>query len=87
MLKVRGEKAGIHEVKCTPHNFRRYFAVSFIRNGADPFTLQKILGHFDLTMTRRYCELAQTDIMDKHRLFNPGDALPQAKMTGRKRMK
>ena len=87
MLKVRGEKAKIFDVKCTPHNFRRYFAVSFIRNGADPFTLQKILGHSDLTMTRRYCELAQTDIMDKHRLFSPGDSLPQVQQGGRKRFK
>jgi hypothetical protein len=51
--------------------------------------LQKILGHTDLTMTRRYCELAQTDIMDKHRAYSPGDRFLSAVETvgKRKRMK
>ncbi len=86
MLKIRGERAKIHDVKCTPHNFRRYFAVNFIRNGADSFTLQKILGHSDLTMTRRYCELAETDVQNKHRQFSPGDSLPRTKLEKRKRL-
>ena len=50
-------------------------------------TVQKILGHTDLTMTRRYAELSQTDVREKHRLFSPGDALPQQKAGGRKRLR
>jgi site-specific recombinase XerD len=87
IIKECGEKAGIAGVQCSPHNFRRFFAVTFIRNGGDPFTVQKILGHTDLTMTRRYAELAQTDIIAKHRQFSPGDALPQPKNGGRKRLR
>jgi site-specific recombinase XerD len=87
MLRTRGERAGITDMHITPHQFRRAFAVQFIRNGADPFTLQRILGHTDLTMTRRYCELAQTDIQDKHRKYSPGDSLQVQAPGGRKRLR
>jgi len=50
-----------------------HFAVMYLRNGGDAFTLQKLLGHSDLAMTRRYCELAQADVVAKHRACSPGD--------------
>jgi site-specific recombinase XerD len=45
----------------------------YLRNGGDAFSLQKLLGHADLAMTRRYCELAQSDVVTKHRQCSPGD--------------
>ncbi len=87
LLKETAAKAGIDGRLVHPHNFRRYFAVSFIRAGGDPFTVQQILGHTDLTMTRRYAELAQSDVVEKHRLFSPGDALPVPSSGPRKQLK
>ena len=87
MLKTRAGRAELTEAHITPHQFRRAFAVQFIRNGGDPFTVQKILGHTDLTMTRRYAELSQTDVVEKHRRYSPADALPAPKASGRKRKK
>lgn len=87
IIKERAKAAEITGVTCSPHNFRRYFAISFLRNGGDVFSLQKILGHTSLEMTRRYAELAQTDIIDKHRQFSPGDALRIHKNAGRKRIR
>ncbi|MHB9023973.1 MAG: tyrosine-type recombinase/integrase [Armatimonadota bacterium] len=89
LLTDAGEDAELAAGLVTPHNFRRFFAVQFIRNGADPFTLQKILGHTDLTMTRRYCELAQTDVQKKHRAYSPGDRFFDAVRPagGRKRIR
>jgi integrase/recombinase XerD len=63
-------------------------AVSYLRNGGDVFSLQKLLGHSSLDMTRRYAELSQTDVQDKHRLYSPADRLESAnKAGGRKRLK
>lgn len=91
MIHARGEQAGIHGVMLSPHNFRRYFAVQFLKNGGDVFSLQKLLGHTSLEMSRRYAELAQADLVEKHRVCSPGDALQaltaQITRTGRTRMK
>lgn len=41
------------------HDFRRAFALNMLRNGVDIFALQRLMGHADLQVLRRY--LAQTD--------------------------
>ena len=88
IVRRRCEAAGIKGVRCSPHTFRHTFAVMFLRAGADAFTLQKLLGHSDLAMTRRYCELSRTDVLEKHRLFSPADRLrPVGPTSGRKRLK
>jgi len=58
-----------------------------LRAGGDAFSLQKLLGHEDLTMTRRYCELADSDVRDQHRLHSPADALAPKAKTGRRRLR
>jgi site-specific recombinase XerD len=58
-----------------PHLLRHSFAVRYLINGGDVFTLQKILGHSTLDMTRRYVTLANSDVKDKHRQYSPIDNL------------
>ena len=58
-----------------PHLFRHSFAVRYLVNGGDVFTLQKILGHASLDMTRKYVTLASADVKEKHILFSPIDHL------------
>jgi integrase/recombinase XerD len=41
------------------HAFRRAFALNMLRNGVDIFVLQRLMGHADLQVLRRY--LAQND--------------------------
>jgi site-specific recombinase XerD len=62
-----GERAGLAHVRVSPHVFRHTHAVHFVRHGGSPFHLQKALGHSDLSMTRRYCELADTDFLAAQR--------------------
>jgi len=71
-----GQLAGIKEARCSPHTFRHFFAVQFLRNGGNVMELQRALGHKNLEQTSEYVSYAQTD-MKKARKFSPGwDYLP-----------
>jgi len=74
IIKKRGTKAGI-KARCSPHTFRSTSAVLYLRNGGDPFSLQKKLGHSTLVMTRRYSELADADVKARHLKASPFDRL------------
>ena len=70
-LRLYGEQAGLQGVRVSPHTLRHTYALNFVRNGGDPFTLQRILGHSSLETTRRYCELAESDVLERQRALSP----------------
>lgn len=69
MLQRLGKKAGVRS--CHPHRFRHTFAINYLRNGGLELSLQKILGHSDLAMVRRYAVLAQADVANDHHAASP----------------
>jgi site-specific recombinase XerD len=75
MLGRYSEKTGLVGVKFSPHRFRHTFAISYLRNGGDVFTLQRILGHSSLDTVRLYLNLASVDIQAAHRRYSPVDNL------------
>jgi site-specific recombinase XerD len=79
LLKRLGDAAGIQGTPCSPHVLRRTFAVTWLRNGANVFSLQAMLGHSELRMTQRYLSLARADIADQARQFSPADSLRNSK--------
>ncbi|MBT2724806.1 tyrosine-type recombinase/integrase [Bacillus sp. ISL-46] len=71
MLKKYGKKAGIQNVRISPHTFRNYMAVKFLKSKGDPFTLMRILGHKDISMTNRYIKYSDVDISELFEMSSP----------------
>lgn len=74
-LKEYEKKAGGLNKRVSPHTFRHTFALLYIMNGGDPFSLQRILGHSTMAMVRRYVQMAPDDIRSQHAKYSPIDSL------------
>ncbi len=87
LLKAAADRAGLTNVH--PHRLRHTAAIMFLRNGGDALNLQRMLGHSDVPMTRRYVALVGSDLVAKHRACSPGDRFlsAAAKAGGRKRLR
>jgi site-specific recombinase XerD len=71
-LRRRAEQVGMKGIP-TPHDFRRAFALIMLRNGVDIFALQKLMGHSDLQILRRYLAQTDQDIHNAHMRGSPVD--------------
>lgn len=63
---------GNHRHKYTAHVCRHTYAVNFLENGGDIYTLKEILNHSSITSTLKYSRMANLEsMMDKQRDFAP----------------
>lgn len=63
--------------KTSLHLFRHTYAKLYIQAGGDPFRLQKLLGHSDLSMTRKYVALYADDLKANYDALNPLEQMMQ----------
>ena len=75
LLRQVSDRTEIPRDHLAPHAWRRGFAVQYLRNGGGLFTLQQILGHRTLAMTRRYVTYLPDDLQRDHLRASPGDRL------------
>jgi len=56
-----------------PHAYRRAFALLAKRGGTDILSIQQLLGHTDLRVTRLYVDAQEDDLREEHRKGGPVD--------------
>ncbi|WP_158263793.1 tyrosine-type recombinase/integrase [Deinococcus arcticus] len=84
VLADLAQRAKIPRAHAAPHAFRRSFAVNYLRNGGDVFTLQHVMGHATLDMTRRYVNLLPEDLSRVHAQVSPADRMAASQGGGRR---
>lgn len=72
LLERRAKTAGFDK-KPTLHSFRRAFALNMLRSGVDIFALQRLMGHADLQVLRRYLTQNDQDNQLAHMQGGPVD--------------
>ncbi len=73
MVKRRSEQAKVEPPEL--HSFRRAFALNMLRAGVDIYSIQKLMGHADLQVLRRYLKQTDADTSEAHHKGSPVDGL------------
>lgn len=73
IVRRRANRAGVPAP--TLHSFRRAFALACLRGDMDVYSLQRLMGHADLSMLRRYLAQTSEDVRKAHQRSGPVDRL------------
>jgi site-specific recombinase XerD len=78
-LNYIGKITGVH---VHPHKLRRTCALQMLRNGADVYSIQRLMGHSDLDTLRKYLAQSEADVASAHARFGVVDRLRESRVKG-----
>lgn len=58
-------------INVTAYGLRHFFAIEFLRKNGNIFALQMLMGHTDISTTKKYLALSQVDLKMQHELATP----------------
>jgi len=67
------KKSGVKRLHC--HLCRHTFAINYLLNGGDIFSLREILGHSTLEMVNHYLHFTRSQLTAQHHKYSPMDRL------------
>jgi len=70
-----GVKAGIKGVRVSPHTLRHTAATLAVKNGMEPFALQRLFGWENIQTALKYVHMAGTALREAHAKASPVDRL------------
>jgi integrase/recombinase XerD len=73
MIRYRANQAQV--TLPSIHPFRRWFALTCLRAGANVYSIQELMGHADLQVLIRYLKQTSLDLMKEHHRASPVDNL------------
>lgn len=73
MLCRRCRRAGLRNWR--PHSFRHAFAICSLDNGADLSSIQRLMGHADISTTMKYLKRTREGLQRAHERSSPVDNL------------
>ena len=65
------------DIKVTAYSLRHFFAIEFLRKNGNIFALQMLMGHTDISTTKKYIALSQVDLKKQHELATPLSSIIQ----------
>jgi integrase/recombinase XerD len=72
IIRDAGDRAGVEKARVSPHTFRHFYAVQCVSSGIDVYSLSRLLGHSDISVTQRYLHtMSDSVLMEKAVLTSP----------------
>lgn len=71
ILKELAIRAGIDPARLSPHTIRHAFATHLLKYGTDLLTVQKLLGHSDISTTQIYTHILYDDLKNLVETYHP----------------
>ncbi len=75
------KKSGVKRLHC--HLCRHSFAINYLLNGGDIFSLREILGHSTLEMVNHYLHFTSSQLTAQHHKYSPMDRLQKEQMVSK----